>query len=121
MTEAALHEHILAYLASASERHPENESLEVALQCLREAYATTTVDSGATLQQTATASAPGLLQIFEAGVAARAAQSSPSRDAAQAPDFQSFVDNLSRRGFFEGIERGGSEYEDRMRTARAHA
>ena len=34
----SLRTHILAYLSSVSEKDPEDESLEVALQCLRESF-----------------------------------------------------------------------------------
>ena len=109
---ASLRAHILSYLASVSASDPEDESLEVAIQCLRESFERS---SGSLPEVPPTA----LVDIFEAGVAAT--KGVPAAAPATTADmgFQRFVENLRGRGYFKGVEPGSAEYEKRLQSARA--
>lgn len=105
-SDSSLRAHILAYIESASARDPDDEGLDVALQCLRESFGQTALP---TVPETS------LLAVFEAGHAAL------SKDAMQPSDrgFERFVSTLSDRGYFAGCEPGSPAYESRLAAAQS--
>ena len=123
-SDAALRSHILAYLEGLSVRDSADESLEIAVQCLRESFAL--AETGAPPLPTA------LADVFSVGVAASATtapalarrpmmtpqqvQSAPSMTAPEG-GFAKFVENLSARGYFASVQEGSPEYAARLRNA----
>jgi hypothetical protein len=105
-SDSSLRAHILAYIESASARDPDDEGLDVALQCLRESFGKTALPA---VPETS------LLAVFEAGRAALAQGSAPPSDRG----FERFVSTLSQRGYFAGCVPGSAEYNSRLASAQS--
>ena len=100
--DASLAAHIAAHLRLAATRRPENaDALEVAAQCVCEAYG---------LEPSAPVPPAGrLLEIFAAAQAAGAS--------ADGELLRRFLENLTSRGFFAGLAEGSEAMAQRRRDA----
>ena len=100
--DASLAAHIAAHLRLAATRRPENaDALEVAAQCVCEAYS---------LEPSAPVPPAGrLLEIFAAAQAAGAS--------ADGELLRRFLENLTSRGFFAGLAEGSEAMAQRRRDA----
>mmetsp|Transcript_10232 Transcript_10232/g.16762 ORF Transcript_10232/g.16762 Transcript_10232/m.16762 type:complete len:466 (-) Transcript_10232:257-1654(-) len=110
-----LHLAILEYLRDLVEDPTEavdNESIEVAVQCLSETF-------GIDVSNPALSSGGSydLLAIFTAGKKALAG-SGASGDVESTDAYKKFMENLKAKGFFQGLTEGTPAFEDRYRTAK---
>jgi hypothetical protein len=119
MAAETLHASLLAHLAALAARSPEDESLEIAHQCLRESF-------GQSVCAASESSPPSLHETFTAGLAMAAAEAPPSLASPSATpaatsntNFERFVDALKQRGYFAGSAVGDAEYERRLQEAAA--
>jgi len=129
---------ILQYLSDRSAQAPEGidvESLEVAIQCLGQAYSLDTSDEE---QKKEHSIGTPLDQIFKYGLVLDSAEDTPlsgllkralntekqepaksTEEALFEEKFQKYLATLSEKGFFSGTEPGSEEYNARVEKARA--
>jgi len=139
-TETHLRYSILKYIAAAAETctdEDQRESLQVASQCLAEGFGLDVDDE----EQQRTYAVPlPLPQLFQVGLVAVAQnQRKASTDSAQAPappaasteapaattgaalmehpKYKQFIETLTNKGFFKGLEEGSPEFAARMQKA----
>jgi len=93
------------------------ESIEVAIQCLNEAFG---FDSDNAEQRAKYSSKPlGLEDIFSAGKAVLKAQASGQESEAQSEEFLKFLESLKAKGFFAHTAEGTADYQERVKRAKA--
>lgn len=118
MSDPSLHtaliQSILNYIASlktstfTSTLIKDVDSLDVAMECITQATGIA-FDS-----QSITASNPTLPEIYEKGLAVLEQKHNDASDGR----FAKFLDSLKEKGYFNNLQPGSSEYEQRMKMAR---
>jgi hypothetical protein len=104
--DAALLAAILCHLEDLSARS-QDESLDVAVQCLRESSV------GGAVQAEPTSK---LREVYQTGIAALSQKSATPKSQ---PSFERFLESLARRGYFQGAPEGSPEYSTRLQAARS--
>ena len=110
--EVELRAQILVYLESLAAADSQDESLDVAVQCLRESFRAPPQPAAAVR-----AGGPGLLEAYSAGVAALSADAAPAPTASE-PSLERFVASLEQRGYFAGTTVGSAEHAARLTSAK---
>ena len=121
----ALLSSILSYLSSlkqsplASTLLVSVDSLDAALECLIEATGLPSPATPAPPVSAGVGAVPRLVDVYQAGLSALASSSvSSTPSTSSSSHFAQFVDLLSARGFFAGVESGSPAYEERLKAAK---
>ena len=93
------------------------ESWDVVPQCLSEATKLSLEDPAA-FAPTAQGRRVRLVEIFKAGLAALEQKTAAPAAAKESPVFKRFLESITAKGFFQGLQPGSAEYDARYRKAK---